>query len=122
MPIVYSVTTSQAAIAAFTAADFVFLWRYRSMAAYTFVLSVGNRIAEAALLFIRRFGGNNMVNPNYLARHAAALLKLAKSTADRAVAAALVAKAADLKARIDESEYPEVTPLASPDIEPPHAN
>lgn len=57
-----------------------------------------------------------MIDRNYLARNAAALLDLARTTADRALAAALVAKAADLKARIDESDYPDVTPLA-PDIE-----
>jgi hypothetical protein len=57
-----------------------------------------------------------MVDRNYLARHAAALLKLAKSTADRALATALVTKAADLKARMDESDYPDVTPRA-PDVE-----
>lgn len=56
-----------------------------------------------------------------LARHAATLLKLARSTADRALAGALIDKAADLKARIDENNYSDVTPLA-PDIEPPHAN
>lgn len=57
-----------------------------------------------------------MINRNYLARHAAALLKIARGTADRGLAAALVHKAADLKARIDETDYPDVTPLA-PDIE-----
>jgi hypothetical protein len=62
-----------------------------------------------------------MIDRNYLARYATALLKIARSTADREVAAALIAKAADLKARIDETTYPDVTPLA-PDIEPPHAS
>jgi hypothetical protein len=61
-----------------------------------------------------------MIDRNYLARHAAALLKLAQVTSDPDVAAALVAKAADLKARIDGTSYPDVTPHA-PDIEPPHA-
>lgn len=65
--------------------------------------------------------GKIVIDRNYLARHAAALLKLARGTADRALAAALVAKAADLKARIDENEYPDVTPLA-PDIEPLRPN
>jgi hypothetical protein len=62
-----------------------------------------------------------VIDRNYLARHAATLLKIARSTADRAVAAALVDKATELKARIDENDYPDVTPLA-PDIEPPHAS
>lgn len=59
-----------------------------------------------------------MIDKNYLARHAATLLKLAWSTADRDVAAALISKAADLKARIDdEAGCPDVAPLAS-SIEP----
>lgn len=62
-----------------------------------------------------------MIDRNYLARHAATLLRIARSTADRTVAAALVDKACQLKARIDENEYPDVTPLA-PDVEPPHAS
>jgi hypothetical protein len=61
-----------------------------------------------------------MIDRNYLARHAAALLKLAQSSADPDLAAALVAKAADLKARIDENAWPDVTPLA-PDVETPRA-
>jgi hypothetical protein len=62
-----------------------------------------------------------MIDRNYLARHAAMLLRLARSTADRAVAAAFIDKATELKDRIDDSTYPDVTPLA-PDIEPPRAN
>jgi hypothetical protein len=61
-----------------------------------------------------------MIDRNYLARHAAALLKMARATSDPQVAAALIDKAADLKARIDDFHYPDVTPLA-PDIEPPRA-
>jgi hypothetical protein len=61
-----------------------------------------------------------MIDRNYLARHAAMLLELARSTADRARAATLIDKAADLKARIDESDFPDVTPRA-PDVEPPRA-
>ena len=62
-----------------------------------------------------------MIDRNYLARHAATLLKLARSTSDRALAAALIDKAAELKTRIDESAYPDVTP-AAPDVEAPYAN
>jgi hypothetical protein len=62
-----------------------------------------------------------MIDRNYLARHAAALLKIARSTGDPDRVAALIGKAADLKARIDESSYPDVTPVA-PDIEPPRAS
>jgi hypothetical protein len=61
-----------------------------------------------------------MIDKNYLARHAAALLRLARITADRDLAAALISKAADLKARIDEAGYPDVTSLAS-GIDPPPA-
>jgi hypothetical protein len=57
-----------------------------------------------------------MIDRTYLARQATALFKLARSSADPDVAAALIAMAADLKARIDETTYPDVTPLA-PDIE-----
>ena len=57
-----------------------------------------------------------MIDRNYLARRAALLLNLARTTADRALAATLIDKAADLKARIDASSRPDVTPLA-PDIE-----
>jgi hypothetical protein len=62
-----------------------------------------------------------MIDRNYLARHAAMLLKLARSTKDRAIAAALIDKATDLKSRIDEFPLHDVTPLA-PDIDPPRAN
>jgi hypothetical protein len=61
-----------------------------------------------------------MIDRNYLARHAAMLLKIARTTADRAFAANLIDKASDLKTRIDESNFPDVTPLA-PDVEPPRA-
>jgi hypothetical protein len=61
-----------------------------------------------------------MIDSNYLARHAATLLKLARSTADPDLAAALISKAADLKTRIDEADGPDVTPLAS-GIEPSSA-
>ena len=58
-----------------------------------------------------------MIDKDYLARHAAMLLKLARATADPYLAAAVISKVADLKARIDEADYPDMTPLAS-GIEP----
>ena len=58
-----------------------------------------------------------MIDRNYLAGHAAALLNLARATADRNLAAALVDKAADLKARIDQSDFPQWAPPLAPDIE-----
>jgi hypothetical protein len=58
-----------------------------------------------------------MIDRNYLAGPAAALLNLARATADRTVAAALVDKAAELKARIDESRFSDWAPPLAPDIE-----
>jgi hypothetical protein len=58
-----------------------------------------------------------MIDRNYLANHAAALLKLAYAVENPNIAAALVAKAADVKTRIDEAEYPDVSPHA-PGVEP----
>ena len=59
-----------------------------------------------------------MIGRHYFALQAATLLRFAKSTADPAVAAALVEKAADLKSKWDEPGMPDPTPLA-PDIEEP---
>jgi hypothetical protein len=54
-------------------------------------------------------------------RQAATLLKLAQTTNDHKLAAALIEKAYNLLAQIDEaSAPPDLTPLA-PDIEPPTA-
>jgi hypothetical protein len=54
----------------------------------------------------------------YLRLQAITLLKFAKTTKDPNVAAGLLDKAADLKARVDDSTVPDPTPLA-PDVEPP---
>jgi hypothetical protein len=54
----------------------------------------------------------------YLTLQAITLLKLAKTTKDPNVAAGLLDKAADLKARVDDSTVSDPTPLA-PDVEPP---
>lgn len=59
-----------------------------------------------------------MIDRDYLARLAALLLKLARSTKDRGVAIALIDKAAELQERIAESDLADVAPLA-PDMEPP---
>jgi hypothetical protein len=58
-----------------------------------------------------------VIDRDYLARHAALLLKLAKSTKDRSVAIALIDKAAELQERIEESDLADAVPLA-PDMEP----
>jgi hypothetical protein len=62
-----------------------------------------------------------MIDRTYLARHAAFLLYFARTTADRALAATLIDKASELKARIDGSPVRDLTSLA-PDIESPRAN
>jgi hypothetical protein len=48
---------------------------------------------------------------NYLARHAEMLVTLAEAVADAGIAACLVAEAADLTARIDDSSS--VMPVAA---------
>jgi hypothetical protein len=58
-----------------------------------------------------RDGGLAVIDRNYLARHAATLLKLARSTSDRTLAAAMIDKAAELKARIDDQSIPTRQPL-----------
>lgn len=52
----------------------------------------------------------------YFARQASALLKYAKSTANPELAAALIERAANLKAQIDAVEQPMPSPRA-PDVE-----
>jgi hypothetical protein len=59
-----------------------------------------------------------MIGKDYLARQAATLLRLARLTRDRQQSASLAAKAAELKARSDETPRPEdLSPLA-PDVMP----
>jgi hypothetical protein len=52
-----------------------------------------------------------VISRYYFTRQATTLLKLAKSTTDTNLAAALVDKAADLKSRLDESDVPDPTSL-----------
>ena len=58
-----------------------------------------------------------MIDRTYLARHVATLLKLARSTSDRLLAATLIDKAVELKSRIDDNGYRDLTPVP-PDIDP----
>ena len=60
--------------------------------------------------------GNTLARKQYIARQIATLLKFAKVTTDPQVAAALVEKAADLKARVDP--LPDRSPQP-PDVEAP---
>jgi hypothetical protein len=57
-----------------------------------------------------------VVGRQYLKRQATTLLKFAQTTSDPRVAAALVEKAADLKAQVER--VPDPSPRA-PDVEPP---
>jgi hypothetical protein len=56
-----------------------------------------------------------VVGRNYLKRQAATLIKFAQSTKNPQMAAALVGKAADLKAQVDERPDPSPKP---PDVQP----
>jgi hypothetical protein len=58
-----------------------------------------------------------VVGRSYLTRQATTLLKFAKSTNNRDLAAVLIEKAADLKSQVDETMLPDPSPLA-PDVEP----
>jgi hypothetical protein len=60
-------------------------------------------------------GESTVARHQYIARQVAMLLRFAKETTDPNVAAALVEKAANLKARVDP--LPDRTPYA-PDVEP----
>jgi hypothetical protein len=59
-----------------------------------------------------------MIGKDYLARQAATLLRLAHLTRDRKQSASLAAKAADLKARSDETPLPQDLSPKAPDVEP----
>lgn len=58
-----------------------------------------------------------MLGRLYFARQASTLLKYAKATANPELAAALIERAADLKAQIDAVEHPSPS-LRAPDVEP----
>ena len=69
----------------------------------------------------RNYGESKVIGREYFLRQAATLLKFAQSTNDPKLAAALIEKASNLLAQIDESSArPDPTPLA-PDVEPPPA-
>jgi hypothetical protein len=57
-----------------------------------------------------------MIGKTYFARQAATLLRLARLTKDRRQSAGLAAKAADLKARLDETPDPEDVSPRAPDV------
>jgi hypothetical protein len=51
-----------------------------------------------------------VIDQAYVARHVATLLKLARSTSDRMLAAALIDKAVELKSRLDDPQDREPNP------------
>jgi hypothetical protein len=62
--------------------------------------------------------GEDMVGRSYFVRQAAALLGVARKTADPNLAAALVGKAADYLSQIDEAVPPLDRSPQPPDVEP----
>jgi hypothetical protein len=60
-----------------------------------------------------------VIGKKYLTRQATTVLRLAKTTTDPKVAAALLDKAADLKSRVDETMSSSDTSLLAPDVERP---
>jgi len=78
-----------------------------------------SRVVTAAL--VAYHGESTVIGRQYFLRQAATALEFARSTNDPKLAAALVEKASDLLAQIDESgARPDPSPRA-PDIEPPPA-
>jgi hypothetical protein len=74
-----------------------------------------------ALALVGYHGESTVIGRQYFLRQAATALEFARSTNDPKLAAALVEKASDLLAQIDESSArPDPSPRA-PDIEPPPA-
>ena len=75
-----------------------------------------SRVVTAAL--VAYHGESTVIGRQYFLRQAATALEFARSTNDPRLAAALVEKASDLLAQIDESSArPDPSPQA-PDVEP----
>lgn len=60
-----------------------------------------------------------MLGRDYLLRQTTTLLRMARTVKDPQVSAGLAVKAADLKARLDETPQAEDTPPIAPDSDPP---
>jgi len=58
-----------------------------------------------------------MLSQQYLISQAATLLKMAKTTRDRKVSLGLAAKAAEMKARVDDKSVSSDQVLRAPDVE-----
>ena len=83
-----------------------------------FLYSSGGTIPRLARHECAAIRGCVVVGRNYFTWRAASLLKLAKSISDPHLAGALVEKAADLKARLDQANPPDQS-LRAPDVEFP---
>jgi hypothetical protein len=64
-------------------------------------------------------GGSIVIGRQYFVRQAAILFQFAKVTKDPKISAALLEKAADLKAQVDETMPPVDPSPQAPDVEPP---
>jgi len=60
-----------------------------------------------------------VIGREYFVRQAAILFQFAKITKDPKISVALLEKAADLKAQVDETTPPVDPSLHAPDVEPP---
>jgi hypothetical protein len=81
----------------------------------------GTKFALPRFALRSKSGENIVIGRQYFVRQAATLVEFAQSTNDPKLAAALIERASNLLAQIDESSAPpDLSPLA-PDIEPPPA-
>ena len=64
-------------------------------------------------------GGSTLIGREYFMRQAAILFRFAKATKDPKISAALLEKAADLKAEVDETMPPGDPSPRALDVEPP---
>jgi len=64
-------------------------------------------------------GGKSVIGREYFVRQAAILFQFAKVTKDPKISAALLEKAAVLKAQVDETMPPVDSSPQAPDVEPP---
>ena len=63
--------------------------------------------------------GDTVIGKQYFVRQAAILFGIAKATRDPQLSAALMDKAADVQAKVDEMSAPRDLSPRPPDVEPP---
>jgi hypothetical protein len=91
--------------------------RLESSLMYIFVLFAGTKSS-----FVRdvpkscKFGESTVLRRNYFARQATTLLKIAKTTNDPRIVAAVVTKAIDLKSHLEDVEPPADPSPRPPDV------